>query len=120
MLVTKKDGSTRFCVDYRKLNTKMDVFPFPVSMTPCSLASISSPHWIWHRAQACHVLLSHSHYALVDDVLYHLEPGKSLRIVPPAMDRELFHEAHSGPLGGQLRDAEVYCQLSQHYKQMGW
>ena len=60
------------------------------------------------EAQAHRVLLSHSHYTLVDD--------KSLRIVPAVMDwEELFHEAHGGPFGRHLGDSKVHSQLSRHY-----
>ena len=45
VLVTKKDGSTRFCVDYRHLNsrTKKDTFPLP--RIDDSLNSLSGQAW---------------------------------------------------------------------------
>ena len=45
VLITKKDGSVRFCVDYRKLNsiTKRDVYPLP--RIDDSLATLSEGRW---------------------------------------------------------------------------
>ena len=45
VLVTKKDGTTRFCVDYRRLNnnTKKDAFPLPC--IDDSLNSLSGQSW---------------------------------------------------------------------------
>ena len=56
MLVTKKDGSTRFCVDDRTLNhvTKKDSYPLPgIDDTPTTLSDsawlstldLKSGHW---------------------------------------------------------------------------
>ena len=62
------------------------------------------PH---NEAQACCVVLTHGQYALMNDILYHVEPDKTLRVIPPATDREeLFLEVHRGPFGGHLSNAQ--------------
>ena len=62
------------------------------------------------------LVLGGSQYTLLDGVLYHVERDKSLRVIPPLVDREkLFHDVHGGIFGGHLRDAKVHGQLSRHY-----
>ena len=45
VLVTKKDGSTRFCVDYRKVNqvTRKDAYPLP--RVDDTLDTLSGAKW---------------------------------------------------------------------------
>ena len=60
------------------------------------------------------LVLSQSNYTLLDDVLYHVEPDKTLHIIPPKSDRKkLWEELHSGCCGGHLKCAK--SQLSKHY-----
>ena len=54
------------------------------------------------------LVLGQSHYTVLDRVLYHVEPDKTLRIIPPTEDRhKLFLEVHEGPFSGHLREAKI-------------
>jgi len=49
------------------------------------------------------IALTHSQYTIIDDVLYHVETDKTLRVIPDVGDQKgIFDEAHSGTLGGHL------------------
>ena len=62
------------------------------------------------------LVLSRAQYKVIDDVLYHVEPDKTLRVIPPVHCREaLFKEAHNGLFGGHLRSVKIHGQLAKHY-----
>ena len=62
------------------------------------------------------LVLGESVYTVLEGVLYHVEPDKTLRIIPPTSERrKLFSEAHEGPFSGHLREAKMHSQLSRHY-----
>ena len=62
------------------------------------------------------LLASKSSFVLIDNVLYHQEPDKTLRIITPLADRyTLFKKAHAGRFGGHLRDSKIHSQLHRTY-----
>ena len=66
--------------------------------------------------KARELTLNKAQYEVIENVLYHIEPDKTLRIIPPTADRRgLFDTAHGGVLGGHLRTAKIHSQLSKHY-----
>jgi hypothetical protein len=62
------------------------------------------------------LLLSEDKYTLLDGVLFHIEPDKKLRVVPPTADiKGLWEQLRSGTSGGHLKCAKAHGQLSRHY-----
>ena len=66
--------------------------------------------------EARQLILSSSKFTILDNILYHIESDKTLRVVVPETERKvLFDEAHAGMFGGHLRGAKIHSQLSRHY-----
>ena len=66
--------------------------------------------------EACQLILSSSKFTILDNILYHIESDKTLRVVVPETERKvLFDEVHAGMFGGHLRGAKIHSQLSRHY-----
>jgi len=50
--------------------------------------------------RAKELILTWNHYRVIDSILYHIKPDKTLQVVLPTVDRKsVFTEAHSGILG---------------------
>ena len=62
------------------------------------------------------LVLGASQFTIIDEVLYHVEPDKTLRVIPPTSDRhQLFKEAHEGSFSGHLREVKIHSQLCRQY-----
>ena len=62
------------------------------------------------------LVLSGPQFEIIDNILYHVETDKTLRVIPTTDQREkLFEDVHSGLFGGHLRSAKVHGQLAKHF-----
>ena len=62
------------------------------------------------------LVLNKKQYVLLDDVLYHMVIGGTLRVIPPVKyRRDIIMEAHDEKFGGHLRDSKVFGQISKTY-----
>ena len=66
--------------------------------------------------RARELTLSKPQYHIQDGTLFYVAKDKTLRIIPPARDRQaIFDEVHSSIFGGHLREAKIHSQLAKHY-----
>ena len=83
---------------------------------PCAVLHLSGGVLPDDETAARELALTKNQFEIVDGVLHHVEKDKTLRVIPPLSSRKkLFDEAHSGKLGGHLRDAKMHSVLSRHY-----
>ena len=62
------------------------------------------------------LVLSGPQFEIIDNILYHVETDKTLRVIPTTDQREkLFEDVHNGLFGGHLRSAKVHGQLAKHF-----
>ena len=63
--------------------------------------------------KARELVLGRPLYQVVNGILYHMKPDKSLQLIPPDSNWEsLFHEVHSGIFGAHLKNAKIHGELS--------
>lgn len=62
------------------------------------------------QKRARELALTKCQYKLVDNILYCVAKDKSLRVIPC-----LFHEAHDGVFGGNLKANKIVGELGKHY-----
>ena len=63
------------------------------------------------ESQAIKLVMEHSQYDLVDDVLYHENPanhGSWRVVVPSELKSELLQEAHRGKFAGYFEEKRIY------------
>ena len=60
------------------------------------------------------IVLEHSQYDLIDEVLHHenpINPGCWRQVVPSALRAELLHESHGGKFSGHFAEIKMYDTL---------